>query len=158
MSAPEEGLFRNDHPETSVEAARAVAKKTVADRARIEGYLKSLTPDGASDRDLQDHLPMESSTERPRRVELVRAGIVKAGPRVRQHGRMVIRWVWVPPAEREVAEKPKATKTAQLAAALANRDETIRTLRAKVDQALRLMEVDPRCTRGEIRRILEATG
>lgn len=151
-----EGLSRNDHPETSKEAAKAISKKTVADRARIERHLKGLAPEGASDRDLQDWLEMGSSTERPRRVELVRAGIVKAGPRRKQHGRMVIRWVWVPPAERLVV-RAEHGRTNRLREALNLVEHERDEARDRIDKALALMDAEPGCTRTQVRAILESS-
>jgi hypothetical protein len=73
------GLVRNDHPETAQEAAKAIKLRSGTQRAAV--LLELLQADiktwhGMSDEDLQRTLRMGASSERPRRVELVRMGFV----------------------------------------------------------------------------------
>lgn len=73
------GLVRNDHPETAQEAAKAIKLRSGTQRASV--LLELLQADlktwhGMSDEDLQRTLRMGASSERPRRVELVRMGFV----------------------------------------------------------------------------------
>lgn len=80
------GLVRNDHPETAQEAAKAIRLRSGTQRATV--LLELLQADlktwhGMSDEELQRTLRMGASSERPRRVELVRMGfVVDSGKRV----------------------------------------------------------------------------
>lgn len=78
---------------TSQEAAESVTKKTVVrDRARIVAALKSY---GAlTDEEIQTRTGLSGNTERPRRVELVRQGVVIATEMQRRtaSGRWATAW------------------------------------------------------------------
>ena len=79
-------------------ASRAAAGAIVASRETLrERVLAALerSPQGLSDEQMQFMLAMNPSTQRPRRVELVRAGIVKdSNIRVRTlSGRLATLWV-----------------------------------------------------------------
>lgn len=74
------GLVRNDHPETAQEAAKAIKLRSGTQRAAVllelfEANVSGL--DGMTDETLQRTLRMGASSERPRRVELVRMGFVQ---------------------------------------------------------------------------------
>ena len=88
------GLVRNDHPDTAHEAA-ARAPDTKRDRERVLALIRQRERAGATDEELQDWLDMNPSTERPRRVELVRAQLVYNSGRKRltTSGRRAIVWV-----------------------------------------------------------------
>lgn len=68
------GAVRRDHPETSRESARRIASKTERLRALIFASLRA--EGSATDEELQLRLSLDPSTERPRRVELVKQGLV----------------------------------------------------------------------------------
>ena len=62
------------HSETSVEAAEAIEPNAGTLRAAVLEYLRSC--ERATDEQIQIALGMNPSTERPRRIELVDAGLV----------------------------------------------------------------------------------
>lgn len=61
--------------ETSREAAESIEEAGGALRGRVLGALR--TRGAMTDGELQEFLAMDPSTERPRRVELVRMGLVR---------------------------------------------------------------------------------
>lgn len=73
--APNPGLARSDGPETSKAAARAIATSSGSQRHRL---LAELGREDLADWQLQDRTRIGASSERPRRVELMRAGYVEA--------------------------------------------------------------------------------
>jgi transcription initiation factor IIE alpha subunit len=55
--------------------------------------LLQVTPDGLTDEEMQTRLGMNPSTQRPRRIELARRGmVVEAGTRRTSSGRMAVVW------------------------------------------------------------------
>lgn len=77
--------------ETSVEAAIANMPNRSTQRDRVLAYLQEWGP--STDEAIQDALAMEGSTERPRRLELVEAGlVVKAGTATTKSGRRAALW------------------------------------------------------------------
>ncbi len=64
------------NPTTSKATAESVKPDTNRQRARVRAYLIHRGKDGATDEEMQAHIPMNASTQRPRRVELVTAGEV----------------------------------------------------------------------------------
>lgn len=70
------GLVRHDHPDTSREAARKFTAQSGTARRRVFDALHAAGGDGMTDEELQRHLGMGGNTERPRRIELVDAGMV----------------------------------------------------------------------------------
>jgi transcription initiation factor IIE alpha subunit len=55
--------------------------------------LLAATPDGLTDEEMQTRLGMNPSTQRPRRIELARRGlVVEAGTRKTASGRMATVW------------------------------------------------------------------
>lgn len=79
-----------DSPE-SVDAAVANMPNRGTQRERILSHLQEWGP--ATDEQLQDALGMEGSTERPRRVELVDAGLVeRVGTARTKSGRAAALW------------------------------------------------------------------
>jgi hypothetical protein len=91
------GKVRADAPETSQAAARAITLKTGTARWRILARLwcsYDTATVGRTDLELQRELDMNPSTERPRRGELVDAGLVTDAGWTRIHdGREWTVWV-----------------------------------------------------------------
>lgn len=92
------GLVRNDHPATA-QAAAARAPAGRAGRA-VRSFIASRGSMGATDEEIIEAvLPLgfAVNTIRPRRVELVRAGVVRNSGREREtrSGRDAIVWVAV---------------------------------------------------------------
>lgn len=85
------------HSPTSVAAAEQAEPNAGTQRARLLQYLRGIAPHGMTDEQLQDDLAMNPSTQRPRRVELVRAGLVKDSGKTRAttSGRKAVVWVAV---------------------------------------------------------------
>lgn len=76
---------------TSAEAAMAIVSRVGGLRAKLLGWLIANGP--ATDRQMQDGLFMDGSTQRPRRIELERLGFIVAVDEVRQdNGRRATRW------------------------------------------------------------------
>ena len=71
-----EGKVRNDAPETSRRAARRVVLRTGTQRSAILEHLGRFG--AATDLAIQSDLEIQPSSERPRRGELVDAGLVEA--------------------------------------------------------------------------------
>lgn len=81
--------------DTSQAAAdKQTPKKTERDRARIVEYLRREAGAGATDEQMQHDLNMPANTQRPRRVELVKAGRVvdTGGRRETSTGSKAIVW------------------------------------------------------------------
>jgi hypothetical protein len=73
-------------------AALQTPAKLTGDRLRIFAYLKS-RPDGATDEEIAAALAMGENTERPRRVELQKIGMIRlAGTRATKSGRKANVW------------------------------------------------------------------
>jgi hypothetical protein len=77
------GKVRNDAPATSRAAAAAVVRSG-SQRARVLLHLSDRGPH--TDLELQEHLVLAASSERPRRGELVDLGLVQPTDGVRSHG------------------------------------------------------------------------
>jgi hypothetical protein len=80
------------HSATSKAAAVAVKPKLNALQADVLGCIRILS--GATDAEIQAHLHMDPSTERPRRVELVVKGLIRDSGRTRAtpSGRQAVVW------------------------------------------------------------------
>jgi hypothetical protein len=80
------------HSDTSLEAAESMEPKAGTLRWAVLWYLRDFGP--ATDERMQDVLQMPASTQRPRRVELVRAGFVyDTGRRaLTRSGRHAVLW------------------------------------------------------------------
>lgn len=90
------GLTRADAPDTSIIAAADVLPRTGTQRRRVYDFIRRQAEHGATDEEIQEALRMGGNTERPRRVELVRDGLVVDSERRRTHGgRPAIVWVAV---------------------------------------------------------------
>lgn len=88
-------LAFQSHSPTSIAAARFYAPKAAGARARVFNALVA-TDDGMTDEELQDALRMNPSTQRPRRIELQRAGLIADSGRTRptKSGAQAVVWVW----------------------------------------------------------------
>ena len=82
--------------DTSQAAATAIRKDAPTLRQRVLAELRKVAHlGGLTDEEMQVRLDMNASTQRPRRVELVQAGLVKdSGTRARtRSGRNAVVWV-----------------------------------------------------------------
>jgi len=78
---------------TSAAAADALDATTLNAMQRRVLELLQATPDGLTDEEMQIRLSMNPSTQRPRRVELARRGmVVEYGTRKAASGRMATVW------------------------------------------------------------------
>jgi hypothetical protein len=78
---------------TSAAAADSLGPKTLNAMQRRVLELLEATPDGLTDEEMARRLGMNPSTARPRRIELVRRGmVVEAGTRKTASGRMAAIW------------------------------------------------------------------
>jgi hypothetical protein len=78
---------------TSANAADSLAPATLNAMQRRVLALLAATPDGLTDEEMQTRLGMNPSTQRPRRIELARRGlVVEAGTRRTASGRMATVW------------------------------------------------------------------
>ena len=64
------------HSDTSVQAARDIEALASRLRREVHDYLVGCGEVGATDEEMQTFLGMAANTQRPRRVELCRAGLV----------------------------------------------------------------------------------
>jgi hypothetical protein len=78
---------------TSAKAADSLGPATLNALQRRVLELLAATPDGLTDEEQQRLLEMNPSTQRPRRIELARRGlVVEAGTRRTASGRMATVW------------------------------------------------------------------
>jgi transcription initiation factor IIE alpha subunit len=78
---------------TSVKAADSLGPVTLNALQRQVLALLQATPGGLTDEEMQQRLEMNPSTQRPRRIELARRGlVVEAGTRKTASGRMAVVW------------------------------------------------------------------
>jgi transcription initiation factor IIE alpha subunit len=78
---------------TSAAAADSLTPATLNAMQRRVLELLQATPDGLTDEEQQTRLGMNPSTQRPRRIELARRGlVVAAGTRQTASGRMAVVW------------------------------------------------------------------
>jgi len=78
---------------TSAEAADSLGPQTLNAMQRRVLELLQTTPEGLTDEEMQTRLGMNPSTQRPRRIELARRGlVVEAGTRRTASGRMAVVW------------------------------------------------------------------
>lgn len=83
------------HSATSRDAASHIKPGAATLRMKVLGYIVARGEDGATDAEIQDVLGIEGSTQRPRRVELVDAGLVKdsGATRATRKGRRAAVWI-----------------------------------------------------------------
>lgn len=78
---------------TSARAADAIGGRLNDLQRSVVAYLRQAGEHGATDEEMQLGIPMAASTQRPRRVELVRRGlVVDAGTRKTKSGRYATAW------------------------------------------------------------------
>jgi hypothetical protein len=78
---------------TSMQAADSLGPATLNALQRKVLELLAATPEGLTDEEMQKRLGMNPSTQRPRRVELARRGlVVEAGTRKTSSGRNASVW------------------------------------------------------------------
>jgi hypothetical protein len=78
---------------TSAQAADSLGPATLNALQRQVLALLQATPGGLTDEEMQHRLGMNPSTQRPRRIELARRGlVVEAGTRKTASGRMATVW------------------------------------------------------------------
>lgn len=78
---------------TSMQAADSLEPATLNAMQRQVYEFLAARPDGATDEEMQAGLGMNPSTQRPRRIELARRGlVVEAGTRKTRSGRMACVW------------------------------------------------------------------
>ena len=77
LFGPAPGAVRHDARDTSRAAAAAIEPVTGKGRKRVYAHLVAKGEDGATDPEMQRDLDMGSSTQRPRRIELCKLGLVK---------------------------------------------------------------------------------
>jgi hypothetical protein len=82
------------HSETSRTAAREIEPKAGTLRGYVLAYIRGSGETGATDAEMQLALNMNPSTQRPRRIELVTAGLVIDSQTTRQtpSGRKAVVW------------------------------------------------------------------
>ena len=83
--------------ETSLEAAIAAEPNAGTQRRRVLDKMREFLSTGLTDHEMQYLLHLNPSTQRPRRVELVKAGLVKdsGNTRLTPSGRRAVVWVAV---------------------------------------------------------------
>lgn len=88
------GAPYQQHSDTSKAAAERILPHMSKQRRRVYLYLELRGEDGATDEEVCDALKMSGSSVRPRRVELVRDGLVEdSGIRqVCESGREAVVW------------------------------------------------------------------
>lgn len=82
------------HSLTSMQAAASLdADRLNSLQRSVVAFLKARGDHGATDEEMQIGIPMPPSTQRPRRIELVRRGlVVEAGTRKAKSGRYATAW------------------------------------------------------------------
>lgn len=83
------------HSRTSVEAGLQIEKKSISLRGHVLAFLRGRGAMGATDEEMQIALNMNPSTQRPRRIELVAAGLARDSAMTREtkSGRKAVVWV-----------------------------------------------------------------
>lgn len=71
------------HSATSKAAAIGIEPKAGTKRAQVLDFLRD-HPEGATDEEMQQCIPMSPNTQRPRRVELLTAKLIKDSGRTRK--------------------------------------------------------------------------
>jgi len=99
MKADELYIPYQGHSTTSERAAQEIAGSADSLRRLIYNYIAKGSP--VSDEEIQDYLCMNPSTERPRRIELVKLGLVRdSGQQGKtRSGRACTLWVSCTPQE-----------------------------------------------------------
>jgi hypothetical protein len=82
------------HSRTSMAAADALTSQALnALQRQVVAFLHERGDQGATDEEMQNGIPMDPNTQRPRRRELAKRGlVVEAGTRRTASGRMAMIW------------------------------------------------------------------
>jgi len=83
------------HSDTSREAAEQGRSKAPRDRAKCYAALIAAGPEGMTDEEMQRALNLDGSTQRPRRIELMKAALVIDSGRRRPTSKGHLATVWV---------------------------------------------------------------
>lgn len=83
------------HSRTSRAAAASIEPKTGTKRAVVLAFLRGRGRAGATDEEMQREIPMGPNTQRPRRVELVAARLIRDSGRERNTAGGDAAVVWV---------------------------------------------------------------
>jgi len=96
---------------TSKEAARRISGHAARQRSLVYDYLMK-HPDGLTDEEMQDGIPIAPSSQRPRRIELVRMGLVRDSgiQRLTKSDRFATVWRALSPEE---AQRERLKKLAE---------------------------------------------
>ena len=87
--------------DTSASALASIERSAKTLRGTLYRWLLDQGEIGATDEEMQIALSMNPSTQRPRRVELARSGIIRAeGTRKTRSGRSAVVWI-AEPSEQE---------------------------------------------------------
>lgn len=83
------------HSLTSTEAAERIRPDANTLRMAVYRHLLAAGDDGLTDEQMQEGIPMQPSTQRPRRIELVGMGLARDSGRTRptRSGRKATVWV-----------------------------------------------------------------
>lgn len=86
------------HSRTSAAAAEGIRTGSARLRQQVYDWLLARGSHGATDEEMQDGIPMAASTQRPRRGELQKAGLVRdsGDTRSTRSGRKAVVWLAVP--------------------------------------------------------------
>lgn len=112
MSDPRQlGIPYQRHSRSSRAAARSIEPAAGTCQARVLAEVRLFPKFGLTDEEIQSRLGMSSSTERPRRVELVRLGLVRDSGFMRPttSGRLAVLWIATEKAE-TAQDAPGATQ------------------------------------------------
>lgn len=79
---------------TSAAAGAAILPKSGTLRRRVYDFIASRGDRGATDEEMQDVLEMGANTQRPRRVELLRDGLIRQSQEKREtkSGKLAVVW------------------------------------------------------------------
>ena len=85
------------HSPTSFDAAKLIEPKAGTLRKKLLDELRHFPRSGLTDQEMQELTNMDPSTQRPRRIELAKAGLIEDSGRTRQtvSGRQAVIWVAV---------------------------------------------------------------
>ena len=86
---------RQKHSQTSSAAAVEIQPRAGTLRDSVLHFIRGRMDLGATDEEIQRVLEMDPSTQRPRRIELVKAGLVtnSGGTRTTTSGRQAVVWI-----------------------------------------------------------------
>ncbi|MBK5203900.1 MAG: hypothetical protein JJD98_00375 [Polaromonas sp.] len=83
------------HSATSQAASAAIEPRAGTQRHRVLMHLRDMEDCGATDEEIQRTLPMSANSQRPRRQELVKAGLVVDSGRTRKTYAYLDAVVWI---------------------------------------------------------------